>query len=106
MVVSAAKANRELDTQTEAFHQMRDLVFNAPERLDALTQQTGDRHRPHRAVGSRSWLQLHTEFDESALASVSRNVNAAKRAARASPTRRSAAAASWRPSRWPARWAN
>ena len=39
VVVSAAKANRELDTQTTAFHQMRDLVFNAPERLDALTQQ-------------------------------------------------------------------
>ena len=29
VVVSAAKANRELDAQTEAFHQMRDLVFNA-----------------------------------------------------------------------------
>ena len=39
VVVAAAKANRELETQTDAFHQMRDLVFNAPERLDALTQQ-------------------------------------------------------------------
>ena len=39
VVVSAAKANRELDTQTTAFHQMRDLVLNAPERLDALTRQ-------------------------------------------------------------------
>ena len=35
----AAKANRELDAQTESFHQMRDLVFNAPERLDALTRR-------------------------------------------------------------------
>ena len=39
VVVSAARANRELDAQTASFHQMRDLVFNAPERLDALTQQ-------------------------------------------------------------------
>ncbi|MEJ6536053.1 MAG: TPM domain-containing protein, partial [Mycobacterium sp.] len=39
VVVSAAKANRELETQTASFHQMRDLVFNAPERLDTLTQQ-------------------------------------------------------------------
>ena len=77
VVVSAAKANRELDTQTEAFHQMRDLVFNAPERLDVLTQQlvtVTARIEPCQ----QKLDQLHTEFDESALASVSRNVNAAK----------------------------
>lgn len=77
VVVAAAKANKELDTQNEAFHQMRDLVFNAPERLDALTQQlvtVTARVEPCQ----QKLDQLHTEFDESALASVSRNVNAAK----------------------------
>ena len=77
VVVSAAKANRELETQTESFHQMRDLVFNAPERLDGLTQQlvtVTARVEPCQ----QKLDQLHTEFDDSALASVSRNVNAAK----------------------------
>ena len=77
VVVSAAKANKELDTQTTAFHQMRDLVFNAPERLDALTQQlvtVTARLEP----SDQKLTQLRTEFDESALASVARNVNAAR----------------------------
>lgn len=77
VVVSAAKANKELDTQTEAFHEMRDLVFNAPERLDALTQQlvtVTARLEP----SDQKLAQLRTEFDESALASVARNVNAAR----------------------------
>ena len=77
VVVSAAKANKELNTQTKAFHQMRDLVFNAPERLDALTQQlvtVTARLDPSDA----KLAQLRTEFDESALASVARNVNAAR----------------------------
>ncbi|MCB0931636.1 MAG: TPM domain-containing protein [Mycobacterium sp.] len=77
VVVSAAKANRELDAQTEAFHQMRDLVFNAPERLDALTQQLVT--VTARVEPSQQQLdRLHTEFTDSALASVSRNVNAVK----------------------------
>ena len=77
VVVSAAKANRELDTQTTAFHQMRDLVFNAPERLDALTQQLVNltaRLEPCQ----QKLTELHSEFAESALASVGRNVTAAK----------------------------
>ena len=77
VVVSAAKANRELNTQTESFHQMRDLVFNAPERLDALTQQLVN--VTARVEPSQLKLtELHSEFDESALASVARNVNAAQ----------------------------
>jgi hypothetical protein len=77
VVVSAAKANRELAAQNEAFHQMRDLVINSPERLDALTRQLV-------AVTARvdpseqTLAQLHTEFAESALQSVGRNVNAAR----------------------------
>jgi hypothetical protein len=77
VVVSAAKANRELETQTTAFHQMRDLVFNAPERLDTLTQQlvtVTARLEP----SDQKLTQLRTEFDEAALASVARNVNAAR----------------------------
>lgn len=77
VVVAAAKANRELDTQNEAFHEMRDLVLNSPERLDALTRQLVDvtaRIEP----AQQRLDQLHAEFAESALASVARNVNAAK----------------------------
>jgi hypothetical protein len=77
VVVSAAKANKELDTQSAAFRQMRDLVFNAPERLDALTQQlvtvTARLEPSDQKLG-----QLRTEFDEGALASVARNVTAAR----------------------------
>jgi hypothetical protein len=77
VVVSAARANKELDTQTAAFHQMRDLVFNAPERLDALTQQlvtVTARLEP----SEQKLTALRGEFDDTALASVSRNVNAAR----------------------------
>ncbi|HTY29465.1 MAG TPA: TPM domain-containing protein, partial [Mycobacterium sp.] len=77
VVVAAARANRELETQTESFHQLRDLVINAPDRLDALTQQLVDvtaRIEP----SQQKLTQLHSEFADSALASVARNVNAAK----------------------------
>lgn len=77
VVVAAARANRELETQTESFHQLRDLVINAPDRLDALTQQLVDvtaRIEP----SQQKLTQLHAEFADSALASVARNVNAAK----------------------------
>jgi hypothetical protein len=77
VVVSAAKANKELDTQSAAFRQMRDLVFNAPERMDALTQQlvtVTARLEP----SDQKLAQLRTEFDEGALASVARNVTAAR----------------------------
>jgi hypothetical protein len=77
VVVSAARANKELDAQTASFHQMRDLVFNAPERLDALTQQlvtVTARLEP----SDQKLAQLRTEFDETALSSVARNVNAAR----------------------------
>ena len=39
VIVSAARADRELESQAEAFEKLRDLVINAPSRLDALTQQ-------------------------------------------------------------------
>jgi len=42
VIVAAAKADRELDAQTDAFDKLRDLVINAPTRLDGLTQQMVD----------------------------------------------------------------
>ena len=77
VVVSAAKANKELENQTASFHQMRDLVFNAPERLDALTQQLVN-VTAQLDPSEQKLAQLRTEFDETALASVARNVNAAR----------------------------
>jgi hypothetical protein len=76
VVVSAAKANRELESQTESFHQMRDLVFNAPERLDALTRRLVD-VTAQVEPSAQKLTALRGEFAESALASVSRNVTAA-----------------------------
>jgi len=77
VIVSAAKANRELATQTESFHRLRDLVINAPERLDALTQQLVDITARIEPAGEHL-TALHNEFADTALASVTRNVNAAK----------------------------
>ena len=77
VIVSAARANKELDNQNDSFHQMRDLVFNAPERLDTLTQQlvtVTARIEP----SDQKLSALRGEFDDTALASVSRNVNAAR----------------------------
>ena len=77
VVVSAARANRDLEAQNAAFHQMRDLVINSPERLDALTRRLVDvtaRLDPCQ----QTLTALHTEFADTALASVSRNVNAAR----------------------------
>lgn len=77
VVVSAARADRELDAQSQAFEQLRDLVINAPTRLDAMTQQM---------VGLTARLEpsgqtlntLRTQFDATALSSVSTNVDTAK----------------------------
>jgi len=77
VVVAAAKANRELDTQTEAFNRMRDLVINAPDRLDALTRKLVD-VTARVGPSQQKLTELHSEFTDSALDSVARNVNAAK----------------------------
>ncbi|MDY6870844.1 MAG: TPM domain-containing protein [Actinomycetota bacterium] len=76
VIVSAAKADRELDAQTGAFEQLRELVINAPSRLDGLTRQVVDvtaRIEPSR----QKLATLHTEFDAAALTSVAGNVDAA-----------------------------
>lgn len=77
VVVSAARADRELDAQSQAFEQLRDLVINAPARLDTMTQQMVD--LTARIDPSRQTLDnLHTQFDATALTSVATNVDTAK----------------------------
>ena len=77
VVVAAAKADRELDAQREAFEQLRDLVINAPTRLDAMTQQMVDltaRLEP----SAQALAALHNQFADTALTSVAGNVETAK----------------------------
>ena len=77
VVVSAASADRELESQTEAFEKLRDLVINAPSQLDGLTQryvELTSRITP----AEQRMAELHKEFDDAALSSVSGNVNSAK----------------------------
>ena len=77
VVVAAAKADRELDAQREAFEQLRDLVINAPSRLDALTQQMVD-VTARIAPSEQALAALHKQFSDTALASVAGNVETAK----------------------------
>ncbi|MDT7761178.1 MAG: hypothetical protein QOC63_598 [Mycobacterium sp.] len=77
VVVAAAKADRELDAQREAFNQLRDLVINAPTRLDALTQQMVD-VTARIAPSEQALASLHKQFSDTALASVAGNVETAK----------------------------
>jgi uncharacterized membrane protein YgcG len=77
VVVAAAKADRELDNQREAFEQLRDLVINAPSRLDALTQQMVD-VTARIAPSEQALTALHNQFSDTALASVAGNVETAR----------------------------
>ncbi|WP_415822660.1 TPM domain-containing protein, partial [Mycobacterium senriense] len=77
VIVSAARADRELESQTEAFEKLRDLVINAPTRLDSLTQQYVELTTRVAPAGERL-AALHKEFSAAALTSVSGNVTAAK----------------------------
>jgi uncharacterized membrane protein YgcG/predicted nucleic acid-binding Zn-ribbon protein len=77
VVVAAAKADRELDAQREAFEQLRDLVINAPSRLDALTQQMVD-VTARIAPSEQALATLHKQYSDPALASVAGNVETAK----------------------------
>lgn len=77
VVVSAARADRELESQTEAFENLRDLVINAPSRLDALTRQYVEL-TTRIAPAEQRLAELHHQFDAAALTSVSGNASAAK----------------------------
>ena len=77
VIVAAAKADRELDAQRDAFNQLRDLVINAPSRLDTLTQQMVDL-TARIAPSEQALAALHKQFSDSALTSVAGNVETAK----------------------------
>ncbi|MCK0173525.1 TPM domain-containing protein [Mycolicibacterium sp. F2034L] len=78
VIVSAAHADRELEAQREAFAQLRDLVINAPDRLDKLTQQMVD--LTARLTPAEQTLGgLRNQFAEAALVSVSDNIDEARR---------------------------
>lgn len=77
VIVAAARADDELEAQRDAFGKLRDLVINAPDRLDILTQQMVDltaRIEP----ADRTLEVLHSQFSETALASIADNVEHAK----------------------------
>jgi hypothetical protein len=77
VIVTASKADRELETQRASFEELRDLVLNAPARLDDLTRQLVE--LTGRIPASEQHLvDLHREFDATALSSVSGNVKTAQ----------------------------
>lgn len=78
VIVAAARADKELEAQRENFAQLRDLVINAPSRLDALTQQMVDL-TARLAPADQSLERLKSQFAESALVSVADNIDEARR---------------------------
>jgi hypothetical protein len=77
VIVAAANADRELEAQQDAFSDLRNLVINAPDRLDSMTRQMvalTARVEPAR----QTLTALHQQFAESALASVADNVEEAQ----------------------------
>ncbi len=77
VVVAAARADRELETQSESFEKLRDLIINAPGRLDTLTQQMVD-VSARVAPSEQALAELHRQFDAEALSSVADNVDTAR----------------------------
>lgn len=77
VIVAAAKADQELEAQREAFAQLRDLLINAPSRLDALTQQLIESTARLTPV-EQTMDRLHSQFAETALVSVSDNIDVAR----------------------------
>lgn len=77
VIVAAAKADRELDAQRESFAGLRDLVINAPSRLDALTQQMVDL-TARVAPAEQTLAGLQQQFSATALHSVADNIETAQ----------------------------
>lgn len=77
VIVAAVNADRELEAQSEAFAKLRDLVINAPAKLDTLTQKLVE--LTARVTPSEQKMSvLHSEFDEAALVSIAGNVTTAQ----------------------------
>ena len=77
LIVAAAKADQELEAQREAFAQLRDLLINAPSRLDSLTQRMIE-STARLAPAEQTLNRLHSQFAETALVSVSDNIDEAR----------------------------
>lgn len=77
LIVAAAKADRELDAQSDAFEKLRDLIINAPSRLDGLTQQMVDL-TARLGPAEQALAALRNQFDPAALTSVDDNPATAK----------------------------
>lgn len=76
VITTAARADRTLEDQSSAFDALRNLVINAPTKLDALTQQVVA-VTARVPESERILAQLHTEFDAAALASLGDNIKEA-----------------------------
>ncbi len=76
VIVAAAEADGELEDQRDAFDRLRDLVINAPARLDGLTQQVVELTARQPAVQQRL-TELRGQFAAGALASVIDNPDTA-----------------------------
>ncbi|MGK2879906.1 MAG: TPM domain-containing protein, partial [Mycobacterium sp.] len=76
VIVAAARADRDLDRQSDAFEELRNLVINAPTRLDTLTQQMVD-VTARLAPSAQTLNHLRGQFSETALSAVAGNVDAA-----------------------------
>lgn len=77
VIVSASKVDRDLEAQRTSFAELRNLVLDAPARLDELTRQLVELTARIPAAQQRL-TELHTEFDAEALSSVSGNVKTAQ----------------------------
>ena len=77
VIVAAAKADQELDAQSDAFEKLRDLIINAPNRLDTLTQQMVDL-TARIGPSEQALATLRNQFDPAALTSVADNSATAK----------------------------
>ncbi|WP_072688392.1 TPM domain-containing protein [Rhodococcus marinonascens] len=73
IITSCGRADRELNERVEEFDGLRDLLINAPDRLDALT-----RHMVALTVripeSTQTLATLQTEFPSTAIASIAHNV--------------------------------
>ncbi|CAN5861106.1 TPM domain-containing protein [soil metagenome] len=77
VIVAAARADQELEAQSDAFEKLRDLLINAPTRLDALTQQMVA-VTARLAPSDATLAQLAGQFSETALAAVVGNADIAR----------------------------
>ncbi|MGW4333750.1 TPM domain-containing protein [Rhodococcus koreensis] len=77
IITSCGRADRELNEKVQEFDGLRDLLINAPDRLDALTRDMVAL-TVRIPDSTRTLATLQTEFPAAALASVAHNVTMAE----------------------------